>query len=216
MSKYYVVVNGRIPGIYTSWEETKRQVIGYPKAVHKSFKNKQDAYEYYTSMNKLTALHEVSSQVLPQGEIALYTDGSTIDRYGGCGVLYMVNREVKFKEKYMVVEYPTTNNRAELWAIYYGLLIIKDHFKDKIPNIHLYTDSLISIQSLSSSYGNWKKNLEITLANKDIMLLIYPILNSVIFHHVNGHSGDIYNEEVDILAKAGTYLSKIYLSSLSS
>ncbi|MBQ6800044.1 MAG: RNase H1/viroplasmin domain-containing protein, partial [Bacteroidaceae bacterium] len=36
-SKYYVVWHGVTPGIYTSWEECKEQVIGCEGAIYKGF-----------------------------------------------------------------------------------------------------------------------------------------------------------------------------------
>ena len=33
--KWYVVVNGRVPGIYTDWDETKKQVDGFCGAIFK-------------------------------------------------------------------------------------------------------------------------------------------------------------------------------------
>ena len=47
--KFYCVVKGHNPGIYTTWEETKEQVDGYKSAVYKSFKTEEEAKEF---MNK--------------------------------------------------------------------------------------------------------------------------------------------------------------------
>jgi ribonuclease HI len=44
--KIYAVVKGCIPGIYTTWDETKTQVDGYPGAVYKSFKTEKEAEEF--------------------------------------------------------------------------------------------------------------------------------------------------------------------------
>ena len=47
MSKYYTVIVGTKPGIYSSWREASKQVIGYKGAVHKSFRLRNDAELYY-------------------------------------------------------------------------------------------------------------------------------------------------------------------------
>ena len=39
VKKYYVVWNGRIPGIYESWNECKSQVDGFENAKYKSFES---------------------------------------------------------------------------------------------------------------------------------------------------------------------------------
>ena len=44
--KFYAVKVGRKKGIFTTWEETQRYVIGYKGAVYKSFASAEDAYEY--------------------------------------------------------------------------------------------------------------------------------------------------------------------------
>jgi hypothetical protein len=44
--KFYGVVRGHIPGIYTTWDEAKTQIDGYPGAIYKSFKTKSEADEY--------------------------------------------------------------------------------------------------------------------------------------------------------------------------
>lgn len=51
MPKYYVVWEGRHPGIYEDWEEVKEQTEGYPGAKFKAFPSKQEAtlaYRAYT------------------------------------------------------------------------------------------------------------------------------------------------------------------------
>ena len=44
--KFYAVVKGCIPGVYTTWDEAKTQVDGYPGAVYKSFKTEEEAKEF--------------------------------------------------------------------------------------------------------------------------------------------------------------------------
>lgn len=210
MSKYYAVVNGRAPGIYTSWDDAKSQVIGYPKAIYKSFKTKLEAETYFNMMGSV-----LKQEINVDSDLILYTDGSSIDGYGGCGVLYMINEVIIFKEKYMVPEYLTTNNRAELYAIYCGLLVVKDYIQKNYGLsgiVHLFTDSLISIKSISA----YKMDVMSNLANKDIIEKISAMLDKVILHHVDGHVGEKYNEEVDVLAKQGTELSKTYFNLFSA
>jgi ribonuclease HI len=44
--KLYAVVKGCTPGIYTTWDEAKTQVDGYPGAVYKSFKTEEEAKKW--------------------------------------------------------------------------------------------------------------------------------------------------------------------------
>lgn len=41
--KFYVVWEGRAPGVYDSWEECEAQISGYPGARYKSFSSQADA-----------------------------------------------------------------------------------------------------------------------------------------------------------------------------
>ena len=41
--KWYVVINGRKPGIYTNWDECQAQVKGYKNAIYRSYKNEEEA-----------------------------------------------------------------------------------------------------------------------------------------------------------------------------
>jgi len=44
--KYYAVAKGRKTGIFTSWDDCKKQVNGFSGAIFKSFKSIQDAKEF--------------------------------------------------------------------------------------------------------------------------------------------------------------------------
>ena len=44
--KFYAVTHGRTPGLYFSWANCEREVIGYKGAEHKSFRNLEDAEDY--------------------------------------------------------------------------------------------------------------------------------------------------------------------------
>jgi len=46
--KYYVVWKGNKPGVYTTWEECKKQVHGFKAPVFKAFQNKEIAEKAYT------------------------------------------------------------------------------------------------------------------------------------------------------------------------
>ena len=47
MSKYYAVYKGHVPGVYTTYDESKKQTDGFSKAVHKSFERYDEALEFY-------------------------------------------------------------------------------------------------------------------------------------------------------------------------
>ena len=45
-TKFYSVVIGRIPGLYTTWEDCETQVSKYPGAIFKAFCSREEAHEY--------------------------------------------------------------------------------------------------------------------------------------------------------------------------
>lgn len=51
-SKFYVVWKGRETGIFKSWDECNKQILGFPQAVYKSFKTYQLAEQAFKSSSK--------------------------------------------------------------------------------------------------------------------------------------------------------------------
>ena len=43
---YYTVYKGTNPGIYTTWDECKKNVLGFKGALFKKFEQYSDAQEY--------------------------------------------------------------------------------------------------------------------------------------------------------------------------
>ena len=50
-NKFYAVRKGKKTGIYTTWDECKEQVDGYPKAEYKGFKTKEEAENYMSHIS---------------------------------------------------------------------------------------------------------------------------------------------------------------------
>ena len=44
---WYVVHRGKVPGVYSSWEECQKQVNGYRNNSYKGFKTRKEAEDYY-------------------------------------------------------------------------------------------------------------------------------------------------------------------------
>ena len=44
--KYYCVIKGRTPGIYTDWESCEKQVNGYKGSKFKAFKTMEEVEQY--------------------------------------------------------------------------------------------------------------------------------------------------------------------------
>ena len=44
--KYYAVQKGRVPGVYLTWDECKKQVDGFSGAAFKSFSTMEEARQF--------------------------------------------------------------------------------------------------------------------------------------------------------------------------
>lgn len=77
-SKFYAVRVGRKPGVYSTWDECRKHVDGYPRAEYKSFGSEVDAVAYVGATNQSGA----SAPAL-----AAKRGGA-----GGLGVYYVIAR----------------------------------------------------------------------------------------------------------------------------
>lgn len=214
-SKYYAVAIGRKTGIFTMWNEVKTLVDGYQGARHKSFKTYDEANNYLLNFyNKSIISNEVKSFKVEPNKIisndfdminktVYYTDGSHNDGYGGYGIVVVENNIVKNRYSGPVPEYPTTNNRSELFAI----LTVLSNFKE---DLLIRTDSKYCIDSLTTYISSWIKNNWIKsdgepVKNTDLIINIVHLSQNrkITFEHVKAHSGHNFNEMADSLANNG-------------
>lgn len=84
--KYYAVRNGRKAGVFDTWDEAKKQVVGYPGAMYKSFKTKKEALDYIgVTVQKPTTIITAGARLAGGGSGWAYTvtkDNSTVDMAG--------------------------------------------------------------------------------------------------------------------------------------
>ena len=67
--KYYVVISGRCPGVYNSWNECKAQTNKFPGARHKSFKC-LDAVNDFLKINRIWLVDPYPLR--ENGEVSLF------------------------------------------------------------------------------------------------------------------------------------------------
>ena len=84
--KFYAVKNGHIPGIYTSWEDCKKQVDGFSGAVFKGFLTQEEAVSFLNGTEKSN---------FSECEAIAYCDGSfnVSDNHFSYGVVIFYNDE---------------------------------------------------------------------------------------------------------------------------
>lgn len=197
MVKYYAVKVGNIPGIYTSWDECKKQVTGYKGAIYKSFKTKEEAEMFlHGEINSNEKKNNINDRV--EAENYAYIDGSydNENKIYGSGIVIVINKE-KFLKKLAgnntdLVE--LRNVAGEIEAVKY---VLSYCIENNINEITIYYD-YAGIESWAT--GSWKTNLEYTknyaIFTREMMKKI-----NVNFVKVKAHSGVYLNELADKLAK---------------
>lgn len=211
MAKYYAVVVGRVPGIYNSWEIAKSMIYKFPGAVFKSFHSYAEAETFLnmSTASKSTAHSHIPHMLPLADKTIIYTDGSyklgasSTDSSagsrsaGGFGIVILTTSGEKITA-YGKVPLESTNNVAELYAIYVALSLVKG-------NVILYTDSNYSIGCLTTYIHDWIKTGWAGVVNRELIEATYNLIGNrqITFTHIAAHSGFTLNEEADQLANQG-------------
>lgn len=144
-SKFYVVWEGRKPGIYTAWDDAETQVAGFAGAKFKSFATRHEAEQAYAAnywqfAGKDTKTLKKSREELER--LGVRFDGIAVDaacagvpgpvEYRGVS---LASGEVVFhKGPYE----DGTNNIGEFLALVHALAMLEQQGK---PDVPIYSDS---------------------------------------------------------------------------
>ena len=134
--------------------------------------------------------------------IKIYTDGSCLGNPGNGGWAAIILDDKK-KIQIKGSKKDTTNNQMELLAPIKAL--------KKIPkgsNVQIFTDSKYVKSGITEWIHNWKKNGWKTASkqpvkNKDLWTELDQMTNEfqIKWSWVKGHSTDVLNNEVDLIAR---------------
>lgn len=199
---YYAVKDGRVPGIYNTWDDCKKQVMGYSGAVYKKFSNIEDAKNFIDNeisedrnLNKDSKKEEV--ETCKENELIAYVDGSyrnTDKTFSYGAVLFNEDIYETYSKRFYDEDASMRNVSGEIKGAMCAMKKAIEHNKD-ILYIH-YDYAGIENWAL----GNWKANKDGTMEYKKFYDSIKDKLK-VKFIKVKAHSGVKYNEIVDKLAK---------------
>lgn len=187
--KFYAVKNGHIPGIYTSWEDCKKQVDGFSGAVFKGFLTQEEAVSFLNGTEKSN---------FSECEAIAYCDGSfnVSDNHFSYGVVIFYNDEkYTFSESFFDEELSKMRNVAG--EIKGAEKVFSFCVENGIKSVELFYD-YAGIEKWCT--GEWKRNKEGTISFHNEYIEVSKVLD-VKFTKVKGHSGDKYNDEADFLAK---------------
>ncbi|MBD5465502.1 MAG: hypothetical protein HDR22_06745 [Lachnospiraceae bacterium] len=194
--KYYAVKQGKKTGLFMTWEECKKSVLGYPGAVFKAFSNIDDAKKYLKDNNYNKG--ECNSLA----DIDAYIDGSYDDnlkKYSYGIIIFYNQRKYQFSSSGNDKELVELRNVAgELLA---AMNAMQFALEKEVRGINIYYD----YQGIEMwATGNWKANLPFTKKYTEFSRMVMNKLK-VNFIKIKSHSGNKYNDEVDLLAKEALY-----------
>lgn len=188
--KYYAVRIGRNPGIYHTWDECKRETMGFKGASFKKFSTREDAEAF------INEVEEEKKESAVKDELVVYVDGSyrNKDKSHSYGV-YMFNDEEEYT--YSKRFFKDSEMRNVSGEIKGAMRAMEEAVKLGKKKIYLHYD----YEGIRSwALGFWKTNKEGTIYYKNFYDSIKDKLE-VKFIKVEAHSGVKYNELVDQLAK---------------
>lgn len=202
---YYAVRVGRQTGIYHTWAECKAQVDNYQGAVYKKFALKSEAENFIKGDSFKALRKDIESgkrsvdiaNVLNPHEYYIYTDGSYSEaRYAWAFVVvyegqiihtdYGVGNDAEAAKTRNIAGELTAAMRACIWAKGKGVKHLT--IRHDLQGVAFW------------ARGEWKRNNPVTIKYYEFMTK-YIKEKFVVFEHVRGHSGNIYNETADKLAK---------------
>ena len=171
--KFYVVWEGHKPGVYSSWDECKRQVEGVAGAKYKSFESREEAdnafkSNYWKFVQKTTAAPKTtakpSKSTIIQGSVAVDAACS-----GNPGLMeYQGVWTADGRQLFHIGPLQDgTNNIGEFLAIVHALAMLK---QQNMPNLPIYSDSKTAQGWVKKGKCNTK--LEATGRNEKIFDLI--------------------------------------------
>lgn len=198
--KTYAVRRGRETGLFQTWADCQKQVIGFSGAEYKSFKTLKEAQVYMDGAAEKIEDEGFSSDDGNQSaEIVIaYVDGSydvQTHQYGSGVVILWKGQKQEFSFKGDTPQLADMRNVAG--EIVGAQRAMEFGVDNKVEKVVIYYD-YEGIEKWCT--GAWKANKEGT----KMYVEAYKKLKEKVeieFVKVAAHTGDKYNEEADILAK---------------
>ena len=78
-SKHYVVLKGKKTGIFSTWDECKQYVLGFPGAKYKSFSTISEAEHAYQNGWERKSIQQDKSNIKAQQTLDIFDDYSYIE-----------------------------------------------------------------------------------------------------------------------------------------
>lgn len=185
--KWYVVLKGLKPGVYTSWKETQEQIHGVEGAVFKGFESKKEAEEAFAKKRFPKAATAQVSTRPPQGHFVI-VDASSLGVPGPTEYQGFLMPE---KQRLFGVHIGlATNNIGEFLGIVHALAMLKQQGHSQLP---VYSDSVTAIAWVRNK--KVKSNLELDPKTREAWKLVERAL---VWLHENNYRNPVLKWETEL------------------
>lgn len=203
-NNFYAVKNGREKGIFDNWADCSKQIHGFSGAMYKGFGTLEEANGYLAGQEaKASKRHDCEDEItesLRDKEMLAYVDGSNLGD-GSAFSWGIVNFSKELGKQ--SINGKSTDERwisqrnvaGELFAAVHATKFAVDNKMTKITIYHDYSG--IRHWAL----GEWKTKSRLSQEYKGFFERAMSAID-VEFVKVEGHTGDKFNEEADMLAKS--------------
>ena len=191
-NNYYGVLSGRMPGIYKTWRECQRQVVGFKGARFKGFVTLAEAESYMQGAAGTRAFDE---DILKHGTV-IFVDGSYRNGCYSWGFAAYKDGVLVFEANGRGTSQEAAKLRnvaGEMAGAQQAVLWAEAQGEESIVICHDYEG--IAAWPLK----RWQAKLPETQAYTEFMT---SRLDMISFQKVDGHTGIEGNERADKLAKA--------------
>ncbi|MES2795389.1 MAG: ribonuclease H family protein [Bacteroidota bacterium] len=193
--KYYVVWQGKKPGIYESWALAEEQIKGVADAKYKSYDIESEAIKAFSEKAEKHIYGKIINSIskkVPTNIGKPITESIAVDAAcsGNPGVLeYQGVETISKKLIFKMGPFPEgTVNLGEFLALVHGIALLKKHDS----NLPIYSDSITAIAWVRNK--KIKTNLERNALNKELFELVD---RAIVWLNSNTYSNKILKWETE-------------------
>jgi len=173
--KFYVVWKGKKTGVFTSWDDCKKQISGFEGAQYKSFVDKKEAEIAFSKTFKDYIGKDTKKKTITDAEKAKYgtpiLESLAVDAACSGNPGKLEYRGVLTNSKKQVfIQGPFesgTNNIGEFLALVHGLALLQNK---NLNNYPIYSDSKIAMSWVKKK--QCRTNVVFNDKNKELLELI--------------------------------------------
>ncbi len=209
VKKWYAVRKGKVPGIYTSWDECKAQVNGFSGAEFKGYSTKSDAEAFMRGnaprRGEPSRSDALATDSLSMGLVA-YVDGSYDMKTGrySCGCVIIPPEGTKAELSKVGTNKAAAKTRNVAGEMMGAMEAVKWAILHQYPSIAIFHDYEGVAKWVN---GAWEARNPHTQEYVRFMRNAGQTI-AISFRKVAAHTGVEHNERADALAKMALGITK--------